>query len=158
MLVHLLINSVVDKFSKFGNNDLVICERGTNFGYDNQIVDILGFEIMRSVSNNKPISFDVTHALQCRKNNSKVSDGRGDQSIVLAKAVVATGIDALFVEAHTDPKKALCDGPSALPSNLIHSFLSQIEQIDALVKSQVKYDYSERETIQTKTITRSIDK
>ena len=133
------VGPIVEKFSRLGCEDVVVCERGTNFGYDNQIVDLLGLEIMRKASKNKPISFDITHSLQFRKNGSDVSDGRGEHALILAKGVVATGIDALFIEAHTDPKKALCDGPSALATKLICPFLSQIEEIDSLVKSQHKF-------------------
>ena len=132
------VGPLVEKFTKFGCQDVVVCERGTNFGYDNQIVDLLGLDVMRKVSKNKPISFDVTHSLQFRTNDSKVSNGRGEQSLILAKGIVATGIDALFIESHTNPKEALCDGPSALPSKLIFPFLTQIKEIDSLVKSQDK--------------------
>ena len=130
------IGPVVDKFSRLGCKDVVVCERGTNFGYDNQVVDLLGLDAMRKASKNKPIAFDVTHSLQFRKHDSKVSDGRGDLSLMLAKGIVATGIDALFIESHPDPSKALCDGPCALPTKLIYPFLAQIKEIDRLVKSQ----------------------
>ena len=132
------VEPIVEKFSKLGCEDVVVCERGTNFGYDNQIVDLLGLEVIRKASKNKPISFDVTHSLQFRTLDSKVSNGRGEQSLILAKGVVATGIDALFIESHPNPKKALCDGPCALATKLIYPFLSQIKEIDSLVKSQNK--------------------
>ena len=95
---------------------------------------------MRAVSGNKPISVDITHSLQFRKDGSEYSDGRRRQILELGKAVVALGIDALFIESHPKPEQALCDGASALPSNLIYPFLKQIGEIDALVKRQPQID------------------
>jgi len=127
---------IVQKFASYGCHDVVLCERGTNFGYDNQIVDLLGLRTMREVSDNKPISVDVTHSLQFRSRGNRESNGRRNQALELAKAVVATGIDALFLESHTNPDQALCDGKSAIPSQFIYPFLKQIAEIDSLVKGQ----------------------
>ena len=127
---------LVQKFGEQGCRDLVLCERGTMFGYDNQVVDLLGLGVMRQVSGGKPISVDITHALQCRESGASASGGRRQQALQLAKAVVASGVAAIFLEAHPDPDQACCDGPSALPSALISSFLSQVAAIDQLVKSQ----------------------
>lgn len=127
---------LVQKFEQLGCRDLVLCERGTVFGYDNQVVDLLGLEVMRQVSGGKPISVDVTHALQCRSAGQEQSGGRRQQLMPLAKAAVASGIAAVFVEAHPDPDQALCDGPSALPSQQIPAFVEQLAAIDRLVKAQ----------------------
>jgi len=127
---------LVQKFEQQGCRDLVLCERGTVFGYDNQVVDLLGLEVMRQVSGGKPISVDVTHALQCRSAGQEQSGGRRQQLMPLAKAAVASGIAAVFVEAHPDPDQARCDGPSALPSQQIPVFLEQLAAIDRLVKAQ----------------------
>ena len=127
---------LVQKFEQQGCRDLVLCERGTVFGYDNQVVDLLGLGVMRQVSGGKPISVDVTHALQYRGAGEAQSGGRRQQLMPLAKAAVASGIAAVFVEAHPDPDQALCDGPSALPSQQIPAFLEQLAAIDRLVKGQ----------------------
>jgi len=127
---------LVQKFEQLGCRDLVLCERGTVFGYDNQVVDLLGLEVMREVSGGKPISVDVTHALQCRSAGQEQSGGRRQQLMRLAKAAVASGIAAVFVEAHPDPDQARCDGPSALPSQQIPAFVEQLAAIDRLVKAQ----------------------
>jgi 2-dehydro-3-deoxyphosphooctonate aldolase (KDO 8-P synthase) len=127
---------LVQKFEHLGCRDLVLCERGSCFGYDNQVVDLLGLGVMREVSGDKPISVDVTHALQCRTPGDAQSGGRRQQMLPLAKAVVASGIAAVFLEAHPDPDQARCDGPSALPSALIRPLLEQLSAIDRLVKAQ----------------------
>jgi 2-dehydro-3-deoxyphosphooctonate aldolase (KDO 8-P synthase) len=127
---------LVQKFEQLGCRDLVLCERGSCFGYDNQVVDLLGLGVMRHVSGDKPISVDVTHALQCRTPGDAQSGGRREQMLPLAKAVVASGIAAVFLEAHPDPDAARCDGPSALPSALIRPVLEQLSAIDRLVKAQ----------------------
>jgi len=134
------MKEIVTKFEKFGCKDVVLCERGSTFGYNNQIVDLLGLSIMREVSENKPISFDVTHSLQYRKNNSQVSKGRRGQSLEIAKAAIAVGIDAIFIEAHPKPSQALCDGECAIPTNKVHSFLQQIIELDEFVRSQKKLE------------------
>ncbi len=128
--------NIVDKFIEMGNKNLLICERGTNFGYDNLIVDMLGFGVMKKSCYNIPIIFDVTHALQCRESFGKESNGRREQVLELAKAGIATGLAGIFLETHPDPDRALCDGASALPLHLLESFLSQIKDIDNLVKNQ----------------------
>ena len=127
---------LVQKFEAHGCRDLLVCERGSCCGYDNQVVDLLGLGVMRKVSGNKPISVDITHALQCRGSGEAQSGGRRQQALELGKAVVASGIAAIFLEAHPHPDQALCDGPSALPSALIGSFLEQLAAIDQLVKNQ----------------------
>ncbi len=126
--------NVVDKFVECGNDQLMICERGSNFGYDNLVVDMLGFGVMRRVTGDRPLIFDVTHALQRRHPGDTASGGRRSQVLELARAGIATGIAGLFLETHPDPDKALCDGPSALPLALLEPFLAQVKACDELIK------------------------
>jgi len=128
------IKFIVQKFSKFGCEDVVICERGSMYGYNQQIVDIVGLDVIKEQTN-KPVCVDITHALQFRNEDSSSSNGRRKYALNLAKAVTATSIDALFIESHQNPDLAKCDGPSAIPINLIPEFLNQIFQIDNLVKN-----------------------
>jgi len=131
------IANIVDKIKASGNDQVMICERGTSFGYDNLVVDMLGFGVMKNENNNVPIVFDVTHALQTRAPGSKASGGRREQVYDLARAGVAIGIGALFLEAHEDPDKALCDGPSALPFAELSKFLHQVKSVDDVVKPRL---------------------
>ena len=126
--------NIVDKFRECGNENLLICERGTNFGYDNLVVDMLGFGVMKRTCNDLPLIFDVTHALQCRDPGGAASGGRRTQVVDLARAGMAVGLAGLFLEAHPDPPQARCDGPSALPLDQLEPFLSQVKAIDDLVK------------------------
>ena len=128
--------NVVEKFRECGNDQLMVCERGSNFGYDNLVVDMLGFEVMREATGGCPLIFDVTHSLQRRDPGEAASGGRRDQVLKLAKAGAAVGIAGLFLEAHPNPDEALCDGPSALPLAQLEPFLEQVKAVDALVKSQ----------------------
>ena len=137
--------NVVEKFREVGNDRIMLCDRGTNFGYDNLIVDMLGFGVMKQISNDAPVIFDVTHALQQRSSvvmvngNSQTvavaSGGRRSQVLDLARAGMAVGIAGLFLEAHPDPDNAKCDGPSALPLAMLEAFLTQVKAVDDLVKS-----------------------
>lgn len=127
--------NIVEKFYEVGNKKLILCDRGTCHGYDNLVVDMLGFGIMKEKTNNLPIIFDVTHALQKRDPNALASGGRRKQILDLAKAGMATGLAGLFLEAHPYPDKAKCDGPSALPLNKLLPFLNQIKELDLLIKS-----------------------
>lgn len=127
--------NIVEKFKEAGNSQLMLCDRGTCLGYDNLVVDMLGFGVMKKVSCNLPVIFDVTHALQQRDAGSAASGGRREQVGELARAGMAVGLAGLFLEAHPDPDRALCDGPSALPLSQLQAFLQQIKAIDELVKS-----------------------
>ena len=128
--------NIVDKFFQFGKQDLLLCERGTSFGYDNLVVDFLGIGVMKKTCKNLPIIFDVTHSLQCRDNNSESSGGRREQIFDLAKSGIASKISGLFFESHHNPEKAKCDGPSALPLELLEEFLSPLKDLDQLIKKQ----------------------
>jgi 2-dehydro-3-deoxyphosphooctonate aldolase (KDO 8-P synthase) len=132
--------NIVEKFKECGNDQLLLCERGSNFGYDNLVVDMLGFGVMKRTCHDIPLIFDVTHSLQCRDPGGAASGGRRSQVIDLARAGMAVGLAGLFLEAHPDPSNARCDGPSALPLNLLEPFLNQIKDVDDLVKSQKKIE------------------
>ncbi|MGL9760534.1 MAG: 3-deoxy-8-phosphooctulonate synthase [Symbiopectobacterium sp.] len=134
------IGNVVDKFKEGGNEQVILCDRGSNFGYDNLVVDMLGFNVMKQVSGGCPVIFDVTHALQCRDPFGAASSGRRGQVTELARAGMAIVLAGLFIEAHPDPANAKCDGPSALPLNKLEPFLQQIKAIDDLVKQFPELD------------------
>ena len=127
--------NIVEKFSECGNDQVMLCERGSNFGYDNLVVDMLGFGVMKQTCGNAPIIFDVTHALQCRETGGAASGGRRGQVADLARSGMAVGLAGLFLESHPDPEKALCDGPSALPLARLEDFLTQVKAVDDVVKS-----------------------
>lgn len=129
------MSHIVEKFKEAGNDQLILCDRGTSFGYDNLVVDMLGFGVMKKVTNDLPILFDVTHALQQRDPGGAASGGRRQQVVDLARAGMAVGLAGLFLEAHPDPDQAKCDGPSALPLDKLEPFLTQIKAVDDLVKS-----------------------
>ena len=128
--------NIVDKFRECGNHKVILCERGTCMGYDNLVVDMLGFRTMKEVSGGSPLIFDVTHALQCRDPLGAASGGRRHQVAELGRAGIAVGIAGLFLEAHPDPDRAKCDGPSALPLDKLEPFLIKMKAFDDLVKSQ----------------------
>jgi len=128
------MRNIVEKFRECGNDRLLLCERGTNFGYDNLVVDMLGFGVMKRTCDDLPLIFDVTHALQCRDPGGAASGGRRTQVVDLARSGMAVGLAGLFLEAHPDPAQARCDGPSALPLNQLEPFLMQVKAIDDLVK------------------------
>jgi len=129
------VANIVEKFKEAGNAQLILCDRGTCFGYDNLVVDMLGFGVMKKVTGGLPIIFDVTHALQQREAGAAASGGRREQVADLARAGMAVGLAGLFLEAHPDPAQAKCDGPSALPLDQLEPFLAQIKALDDLVKS-----------------------
>ena len=132
--------NIVDKFRQCGNHRLMLCERGTCLGYDNLVVDMLGFATMKNISGGLPLIFDVTHALQCRDPLGAASGGRRGQVAELGRAGVAVGVAGLFLEAHPDPDNAKCDGPSALPLGQLEGFLQQMRDVDRLVKSFPELD------------------
>lgn len=129
------MQNIVEKFKECGNEQIMLCERGSTFGYDNLVVDMLGFRTMKQVSGNAPLIFDVTHALQCRDPGGAASGGRRHQVAELGRAGMALGLAGLFLEAHPDPDNARCDGPSALPLDKLEPFLAQMKAVDDLAKS-----------------------
>lgn len=136
------MGNIVEKIAECGNENVILCDRGTNFGYDNLVVDMLGFGIMKKVSKGCPVIFDVTHSLQCRDPFGAASGGRRDQVTELARSGMAIGLAGLFLEAHSDPNSAKCDGPSALPLSKLEAFVSQMKAVDDLVKSFAEIDTS----------------
>ena len=128
------MRNIINKFLEAGNEKLMLCERGSSFGYNNLVVDMLGFPILKSFG--YPVLFDVTHALQRPGARADSADGRRKDVTALAKSGIAQGIAGLFLEAHPDPDKALCDGPCALPLNKLEIFLTQLKDLDDLIKSQ----------------------
>lgn len=129
------VGNLVEKFAENGNNQVMLCERGACFGYDNLVVDMLGFGVMKKIANNAPIIFDVTHALQIRDATGAASGGRRQQVAELGRAGLSQGIAGLFLEAHPNPDQAKCDGPSALPLDKLEPFLQQMKAVDDLIKS-----------------------
>ncbi|MDV6319656.1 3-deoxy-8-phosphooctulonate synthase [Chromohalobacter sp. HP20-39] len=123
---------IIRKCEEAGNSRLILCERGSSFGYNNLVVDMLGFGEMKKTG--YPVFFDVTHALQQPGGRADSADGRRAQVAELARAGVAVGLAGLFLEAHPDPDNAKCDGPCALPLTRLEGFLSQLKSIDDMVK------------------------
>lgn len=123
---------IINKCLEAGNNKVILCERGSCFGYNNLVVDMLAFDTMKAM--NVPVFFDVTHALQEPGARADSAGGRRHQITTLARAGMATGLAGLFLEAHPDPDKAKCDGPCALRLSQLEPFLAQLKALDALVK------------------------
>lgn len=126
------VQHIINKCREAGNDRVILCERGTSFGYNNLVVDMLGMDLMKSMA---PVVFDATHALQRPGGRADSAGGRREQATVLARSGMAVGIAGLFVEAHPDPDKALCDGPCALPLDALEPYLEQMLAVDRLVKS-----------------------
>ena len=124
---------ILTKFAEAGNDRLMLCERGSSFGYNNLVVDMLGFSVMKQFA--YPLVFDVTHSLQKPGGLSSSADGRRADVTNLARAGISQGIAGLFLEAHPDPANAKCDGPCALPLHKLEEFLQQMKALDDLVKS-----------------------
>ena len=123
---------IINKCLEAGNDKIILCERGSMFGYNNLVVDMLGFDTMKKM--NVPVFFDVTHSLQQPGARADSAGGRREQITTLARSGMAVGLAGLFLEAHPDPEKAKCDGPCALRMTQLEAFLSQLKQIDNLVK------------------------
>lgn len=134
------MKNIADKFRECGNEKIILCERGSSFGYDNLVVDMLGFRTMRETTGGLPVIFDATHALQRRDPLGAASGGRRQQVAELARAGIAVGLAGLFLEAHPDPDQAKCDGPSALPLDLLEPFMAQMKALDELVKNLPELD------------------
>ena len=124
---------ILTKCEEAGNDRLILCERGSSFGYNNLVVDMLGFGIMKQFE--YPVFFDVTHSLQMPGGRSDSAGGRRAQVTDLAKAGMSQGLAGLFLEAHPDPDNAKCDGPCALRLDKLEPFLGQLKALDDLVKS-----------------------
>ncbi|SDB28254.1 2-dehydro-3-deoxyphosphooctonate aldolase (KDO 8-P synthase) [Pseudidiomarina indica] len=130
---------ILKKFGEAGNHNVILCERGSCFGYNNLVVDMLGMDDMKQLA---PVMFDATHALQRPGGRADSADGRRAQAAELARAGMALGLAGLFIEAHPDPDQAKCDGPCALPLAKLEPYLQQMKDVDDLVKSFPKLDTS----------------
>ena len=129
---------ILKKCEEAGNDQLILCERGSSFGYNNLVVDMLGFDTMKQLD--VPVFFDVTHSLQQPGARSDSAGGRREQIGTLARAGMAVGLAGLFLEAHPQPEQAKCDGPCALRLDCLEPFLQQLKQIDTLVKGFERLD------------------
>ena len=122
---------IIGKLGEAGNDKVILCERGSCFGYNNLVVDMLGMDAMKEYA---PVIFDATHALQMPGGRATSADGRRAQAAQLARSGMALGLAGLFIEAHPNPDEALCDGPCALPLAKLEPYLQQMKALDELVK------------------------
>jgi len=127
------MKNVVEKARSSGNNQIMVCERGTTFGYNNLVVDMRSLVIMRE--NNCPVIFDAGHSVQLPGATGCATGGNREFIPVLARAAIAVGVAGLFIETHPDPENALCDGPNSLPLADMEQLLSMLKQVDAVVKN-----------------------
>ncbi|MBU0744656.1 MAG: 3-deoxy-8-phosphooctulonate synthase [Gammaproteobacteria bacterium] len=127
------MKNVVEKARSAGNNQIMVCERGVTFGYNNLVVDMRSLEIMKET--NCPVIFDAGHSVQMPGITGCSTGGKREFIPVLARAAVAVGIAGLFCETHPDPDKALCDGPNMIPLDEVESLLIKLQQIDRVVKN-----------------------
>jgi 2-dehydro-3-deoxyphosphooctonate aldolase (KDO 8-P synthase) len=123
---------IINKFAEAGNQQVLLCERGSCYGYNNLVVDMLGMDEMKAMA---PVIFDATHALQKPGGRTDSADGRRQQAAELARSGMALGIAGLFIESHPNPDEAKCDGPCALPLDKLEGYLSQMKAVDELIKS-----------------------
>jgi 2-dehydro-3-deoxyphosphooctonate aldolase (KDO 8-P synthase) len=122
---------IIGKLGEAGNDKVILCERGSSFGYNNLVVDMLGMDAMKAYA---PVIFDATHALQMPGGRATSADGRRAQAAQLARSGMALGLGGLFIEAHPNPDEAKCDGPCALPLSKLEPYLQQMQALDELVK------------------------
>ncbi len=128
------MKNVVDKARSTGNQQIMVCERGASFGYNNLVSDMRSLAVMRDTG--CPVVFDATHSVQLPGGQGSCSGGQREHVPVLARAAVAAGVSGLFMETHPEPEKALSDGPNAWPLGKMADLLSRLKEIDALVKSR----------------------
>lgn len=130
---------IIAKLEEAGNDKVILCERGSCFGYNNLVVDMLGMDAMKEYA---PVIFDATHALQMPGGRATSADGRRAQAAQLARSGMALGLAGLFIEAHPNPDEAKCDGPCALPLAKLEPYLQQMKALDELVKGFAPLDTS----------------
>ena len=128
------MKNVIEKCKEAGNSQIILCERGNSFGYNNLVVDMLNFQIMKNL--NVPVIFDATHSLQLPGGLGNAAGGRREFLLPLAKAGLSQGIAGLFLEAHPNPDEAKCDGPCAIATDTIYSVISQLSALDTFIKQQ----------------------
>ena len=130
------MKNVAGKLAASGNEDIILTERGVSFGYNNLVVDMRSFPVMRA--SGYPVVFDATHSVQLPGGQGESSGGQREFVEYLSRAAVATGIDGIFMEVHEDPDKALCDGPNSIPLSELPLLLKKLRAIDAVVKQVAK--------------------
>mgnify|MGYP001258841791 FL=1 len=130
------MKNVIEKCSQAGNSKIILCERGNSYGYNNLIVDMINFQIMKELD--VPVIFDATHSLQLPGGLGNAADGRREYLLPLAKAGLSQCIAGLFIEAHPDPDNAKCDGPCAISSDEISKVVSELAALDDFIKNQVR--------------------
>jgi 2-dehydro-3-deoxyphosphooctonate aldolase (KDO 8-P synthase) len=128
--------NVIDKARKAGNDNIMITERGTSFGYNNLVFDVRSLPIVRNMG--YPVIFDATHSVQLPGGEGTSSGGQRDMVKYLARAAVAADVDGIFFEVHKNPEKALCDGANSLYLNELEILLTMLKKIDSLIKSPIK--------------------
>jgi 2-dehydro-3-deoxyphosphooctonate aldolase (KDO 8-P synthase) len=131
------MGNVVDKARSTGNQQVMVCERGFSFGYQNLVSDMRSLSIMRETG--APVVFDATHSVQLPGGQGTSSGGQREFVPVLARAAVAAGVSGLFMETHPDPSKALSDGPNAWPLALMEPLLKQLAELDRTVKASGRW-------------------
>tara|TARA_B100001029_G_scaffold179667_1_gene190219 strand:- start:2033 stop:2866 length:834 start_codon:yes stop_codon:yes gene_type:complete len=132
------MKNVIEKCNQAGNKRIILCERGNSFGYNNLVVDMINFQIMKE--HDVPVIFDATHSLQLPGGLGHASGGRREFLLPLAKAGLSQCIAGVFIEAHPDPDNAKCDGPCAISSAEIPKVVSQLFALDEFIKNQVRAD------------------
>jgi len=135
------MSQVVEKARATGNADIMVCERGFSFGYNNLVADMRSLAVMRATG--CPVVFDATHSVQLPGARGDASGGQREFIPVLARAAVAAGISGLFMETHPDPDTALSDGPNAWPLARMESLLTTLVELDRIVKSK-SYEEAEQ--------------
>lgn len=128
------MQNVVDKARSTGNEQIMVCERGFSFGYNNLVSDMRSLAVMRATG--APVVFDATHSVQLPGGKGTASGGQREFVPVLARAAVAAGVSGLFMETHPDPDKALSDGPNAWPLARMEALLTVLTELDQAVKSR----------------------
>ena len=126
------MKQVVDKAKSTGNQQVMVCERGFSFGYNNLVVDMRGLAVMRATG--CPVVFDATHSVQLPGGQGTVSGGQREHIPVLARAAVAAGVSGVFMETHPKPDEALCDGPNSWPLALMKELIETLAELDRVVK------------------------
>ena len=130
------MKNVIEKCIQAGNKNIILCERGNSYGYNNLVVDMLNFQIMKDLG--VPVIFDATHSLQLPGGLGNAAGGRREYLLPLAKAGISQVIAGLFIEAHPDPDSAKCDGPCAISTDDIPNVLDKLSKLDEFVKNQDK--------------------
>jgi 2-dehydro-3-deoxyphosphooctonate aldolase (KDO 8-P synthase) len=128
------MKNVAGKIAASGNENIILTERGASFGYNNLVVDMRSFPVMRSTG--YPVVFDATHSVQLPGGQGDSSGGQREFVEYLSRAAVATGIDGIFMEVHEDPDKALCDGPNSIPLNELPGLLKTLKALDFVIKQK----------------------